>query len=97
MSVLARSSDRGRGPAVKSFRVVNWIDSKATFGDLKTHTKQLDDQYRTYVNRYGPGLVIYWFGHLAELPPDPDVLVMDHFPRPEELLTLTSLSMGHAE
>lgn len=51
MSVSVRSTKQGPGAADRSFRIVNWIDSKGTFGDLKTHTKQLDDQYRTYINR----------------------------------------------
>jgi hypothetical protein len=47
--------------------MVHWIDSKASFGDDRTHAQQTDGQYATYVNRYGPGCVIYWFGFIADL------------------------------
>ena len=33
-----------------------------------------------YVNRFGPGMVIYWFGHVAHLSSDRDVFVTDAFP-----------------
>jgi hypothetical protein len=46
---------------------VHWIDSKASFGDDRTHTQQMEGQYATYVNRYGPGCVIYWFGYISDL------------------------------
>jgi len=47
--------------------MVHWIDSKATFGDDRTHNQQMEGQYATYLNRYGPGCVIYWFGFIADL------------------------------
>lgn len=33
-------------------RVVNWIESKATFGDEDTHQNYLDEQLTSYFNRY---------------------------------------------
>lgn len=41
--------------------VVNWIDSKAMFADDETFLENLA-QFKAYNNRYGKGLVIYWFG-----------------------------------
>ena len=47
--------------------LVNWIESKALFGDEETHAGYTNAQLRKYRHRYGPGLVIYWFGYVAEL------------------------------
>ncbi|KAG1671357.1 hypothetical protein FOA52_002967 [Chlamydomonas sp. UWO 241] len=72
--------------AVKDFetgawRVVSWIDSKAAFGDDRVHSRQMEEQYSTYTNRYGSGLVIYWFGCLDGLSAkDAQVMVLDGFP-----------------
>eukprot|EP01135_Chromosphaera_perkinsii_P006393 Nk52_evm122s485 gene=Nk52_evmTU122s485 len=61
---------------------VNWIESKASFGTRKSHEGYLRDQYWSYVNRYGPGLVIYWFGFIDELNclQGKGILLMDCFP-----------------
>uniref|UniRef100_K3WE22 CDAN1-interacting nuclease 1 n=1 Tax=Globisporangium ultimum (strain ATCC 200006 / CBS 805.95 / DAOM BR144) TaxID=431595 RepID=K3WE22_GLOUD len=61
-------------------RVVNWIDSKAMFGDRHTHESENAGQLQGYVNRYGPGMVIYWFGHVANLSTDSDVVITHEFP-----------------
>jgi hypothetical protein len=44
------------------WKMICWIDSKALFGDVKSHQTVLQ-QAETYVHRYGPGLILYWFGH----------------------------------
>jgi hypothetical protein len=45
------------------WKTICWIDSKALFGDIETHTNSVLPQVETYVHRFGPGLVLYWFGH----------------------------------
>jgi hypothetical protein len=45
------------------WKIICWIDSKALFGDVETHTHSVLPQVETYVHRFGPGLVLYWFGH----------------------------------
>jgi len=68
-------------------RVVNWIESKAMFGDRRNHRKYLSDQLWSYWNRFGPGLVIYWFGFAADLDTTADrgILLRDGFPEDVEL------------
>ncbi|XP_022121365.2 CDAN1-interacting nuclease 1 [Pieris rapae] len=58
--------------AVDGF-VVNWIESKALFGDEENHLGYLKEQLICYWNRFGPGLVIYWFGYLDILENTPEV------------------------
>ena len=45
-------------------------------------------QFQAYVNRYGPGLVIYWLGFVEELNSHPHVLLMDSFPLPKDVRTI---------
>ena len=62
--------------------IVNWIDSKATYGDEQTHNQSLNKQFRGYINRYGPGLVIYWFGYTKIIENfDQNILIINHFPK----------------
>lgn len=47
-------------PILVHGQLVNWIDSKAQFADGKIKQQHLDTQLRSYVNRFGKGMVIYW-------------------------------------
>ncbi|XP_052756422.1 CDAN1-interacting nuclease 1 isoform X2 [Galleria mellonella] len=53
--------------------IVNWVESKALFGDEENHSGYLKEQLSCYWNRFGPGLVIYWFGYLETLNSTPEV------------------------
>ncbi|XP_004226708.2 CDAN1-interacting nuclease 1 [Ciona intestinalis] len=69
-------------------QVVCWIESKASFGTPEEHMYYVNKQYNSYWNRFGPGLVIYWFGFVDELALDmlkKNILVMDRFPLPAEV------------
>jgi len=66
-------------------KVVCWIDSKAKFGDLNAMKDDYKSSIASYTGRYGPGLVVYWFGFLedaASVPMalDQKVHLTDRFP-----------------
>lgn len=73
--------------AVKG-RIVNWIDSKASFSDPLVHVEKGVEQFQGYVNRFGPGMVIYWHGIIDELNTDPNVLLVDAFPNASDIVKL---------
>ena len=54
---------------------VNWIESKASFGDMKEVRKNLKNQLYSYHELFGPGLVIYWFGILDNLPTEEGIII----------------------
>lgn len=63
--------------------VINWIESKARFGNEEVHKKNVKEQFSSYWNRFGQGLVIYWFGFLDNLiqPSEKRFIILDHFPK----------------
>nr|CAI5844420.1 unnamed protein product [Callosobruchus analis] len=69
-------------PIVVDGFIVNWIESKALFGDKEVHRDYMKNQYLSYWNRFGPGLVIYWFGYLETIvePNDKRFIIRDSFP-----------------
>lgn len=69
-------------PVAVEGHVIHWIESKASFGDECSHQSYLHDQFWSYWNRFGPGLVIYWYGFIAELDclRERGILLKDHFP-----------------
>jgi CDAN1-interacting nuclease 1 len=70
------------------WKVVCWIDSKALFGDEATHKDSIKNQAESYIHRYGPGLVLYWFGHapLELLDDSQGDIVICGWKLPDELL-----------
>jgi hypothetical protein len=71
-------------------RIVNWIDSKASFCDPFVHVERGADQFQGYVNRFGPGMVVYWLGVIDEVAEESggDVLLVDDFPPEEDIVKL---------
>jgi len=66
--------------AVDGF-VINWVESKASFCD-DYGLQFAKEQFLGYVNRYGSGMVIYWFGYIEELNvmKEEGIILLDHFP-----------------
>ena len=78
-------------PILVDNHVIHWIESKALFGDHESHSGYLENQFWSYTNRFGPGLVIYWFGFIDELDINLErgVMLKDEFP--SNIITLESL------
>lgn len=52
------------------------------------------EQYQKYVNRYGSGMVIYWFGVVDELvTADENIVLVSEMPRSSEIVKLPCLDM----
>ncbi|XP_046712348.1 CDAN1-interacting nuclease 1 isoform X3 [Silurus meridionalis] len=75
-------------PIAVEGHIVHWIESKASFGDEQSHRTYLNEQFWSYWNRFGPGLVIYWYGFITELDCQRDrgILLKDCFP--SDIVTL---------
>ncbi|MDI3483114.1 MAG: hypothetical protein PWQ88_985 [Candidatus Methanomethylophilaceae archaeon] len=54
-----------------------WIESKATFGDAPEFRFNANKQLIPYTEIFGPGMVIYWFGHLDDLDMPENVYIID--------------------
>ena len=56
------------------------------------HTVQCQPQFQAYLNRFGAGMVIYWFGFVRELAETLDartqVHLVDSFPDPSRIVKL---------
>jgi len=39
------------------------IVQKALYGDIDTHQTHVLPQAESYLHRFGPGMICYWFGH----------------------------------
>ena len=65
--------------------VALWLDSKASFGDKASLAQGLREQMYSYRMRFGPGVIIFWFGHVEltaelDLHKGTGIHVTDQFP-----------------
>lgn len=56
---------------------INWIESKASFGDRTEFNKNVRGQLSQYYDMFGNGLVVYWFGHVEEMDCPPGIEIID--------------------
>jgi hypothetical protein len=56
---------------------INWIESKATFGDNVEIKKNIKKQLLPYLDLFGRGMVVYWFGFLDDFEGPDDIIITD--------------------
>jgi hypothetical protein len=64
-------------PIVVNGWKVSWIESKATFGDRIEVNKNTRKQLAPYVELFGQGLVVYWFGFVDEITTGDGIFITD--------------------
>ncbi|MCX6650469.1 MAG: C15orf41 family protein [Methanomassiliicoccales archaeon] len=64
-------------PIVVNGWKVNWIESKASFGDRIEVNKNTKKQLAPYVQLFGHGLVVYWFGFVDEITMEDGIFITD--------------------
>jgi len=53
-------------PIVINNRKVNWIESKASFGDKREIKRDYKKQLQDYTKHFGFGAVVYWYGYVTD-------------------------------
>lgn len=56
---------------------IEWIESKAVFGDEVEFRRHSKKQLKPYTQMFGNGIVVYWFGFTDNLIPPDGVFVVD--------------------
>ena len=85
-----------RIPVLFCGNLVHWIDSKAKFADEVTLNRDYAGSLQSYVNRFGPGMVIYWFGFVedvqSKMHQDGNIFITDTFQRNVQMLKGSTLA-----
>lgn len=56
---------------------ISWIESKAMFADEDEYSRHLKKQFRPYEERFGRGMVVYWYGFLDSISIG-NIMIKDH-------------------
>lgn len=56
---------------------IKWIESKATFGDLYEIRRNMRKQILPYIEIFGSGAVVYWFGYIEDIIFPKDLVILD--------------------
>ncbi|HSV42678.1 MAG TPA: C15orf41 family protein [Methanomassiliicoccales archaeon] len=56
---------------------VNWIESKATFGDRIEVNRNVKKQLEPYLEMFGQGVVVYWFGYVDDIKVPEGIHIID--------------------
>ncbi|MCD6110809.1 MAG: TPD domain-containing protein [Thermoplasmata archaeon] len=55
---------------------VHWIESKGTFGDSYELRRNLTKQLKPYLELFGSGMAVYWYGLLDEIPMIDGIIIL---------------------
>jgi len=55
----------------------NWIESKAMFGDDREVSRQYKKQIGPYLEYFGPGIVVYWYGFIDDISLGDKIKIVD--------------------
>jgi len=55
---------------------IHWIESKGTFGDTHELRRNLAKQLKPYLELFGSGMVVYWYGLLDETPSIDGIVIL---------------------
>lgn len=64
-------------PMIYEGKIINWIESKASFGDNVEFKFNSKKQLIPYTELFGPGVVVYWTGYLEDMECPPNVYITD--------------------
>ena len=77
-----------QSPIAVDGHIINWIDSKALFGDARSSGKAFQEQILAYVVRYGTGAVLFWYDYLESDVPPEGVVFWSAFPPSHRIVRL---------